>query len=359
VIFIINSLEVSEFLKYFSSVVIKPVNTGGKKLISDLQEIVNLYLKDEKISFKEYSYHHLRNIIYLILPQPNSSYLLFNFLGNPFFAPPLVVFYTFFFTFVAFKKRVVKEYYCLIAPDLFILQSSVAKKTGRFFINFQCILEKLLLGHVADSIISPCPEGFLKKEYPRKDIIELEFLDHINSLKSKEQSSQKIHLLYCGDFGNRKGISLAFIEKILVNLDPSADFWMVATGVDAEALQKLQKHKNFVFLGQKEISELNLIAKECAFGLILYTSDIQYYNIMPSIKLSFYISNGLTILSFDLSRTRQLNDKYKFGYVLGEDELLSTLRHLSTLPAKRNLILEKKICNGHFLYEALKKTRLK
>ncbi len=353
-------------LKYFSAVSEKPVNTGGKKLIADMQEIINRFLKNENVLYKEYSYGNLRNIIHLILPCPYASYLFFGYLGNPFFATPQVIFYAFFFVFVAFKKKIAKEHYTLLVPDLFELQSTVAKNkqnwSKRFFIIFQCVLERILLGYVADTIITSCPEEYLSEKFPKKKIISIEFIDQLTDLKINSNSnsnSQKIHLMYCGDFGGRNGISKTLLKKILANLASCADFWMVATGVDKDLIQDLKRFDNFHFLGQKEISELNFLAKKCDFGFILYSSEMQYYNIMPSLKLSFYISNGLTVISSNLLRTRQLNDVYDFGYVLSEEEMLRFIRTLSKEKAKRNQRLEIQISRGQFLYDALVKSNLK
>ncbi len=345
-----------KMLKYFSNVVEEPINTGGRKAIHDMQSIIKNFLVNEKISYQEYCFRKLSSRAHLLLPSPHSKYMFFGYLGDPFFKPPLVVGYTFFFFLVAIKKRIVKEKYYIIVPDLIELQSTVlyGKKgwLSSFFKNFQCFLERFLLSNVADEVISLAEKNFMQEKYGTKQIWELEFLDHCTDVTSSS-NSKNIRVLYCGDLGSRKGVRIEFFEEVLNNLPISSEFWLAASGIDKKDLKRLEKFKNFRFLGQMEIEEMNNIAKQCNFGLIYYLPEILYYNILPSMKLSFYISNGLTVVSSNLERTKQLNDKYDFGYVLKTEEMLGFFRNLTIDMAKQNHALQEKIATGQFLYEAL------
>lgn len=348
-------------LKYFSSVVEEPINTGGRKAMHDMQTTIKNFLVNEKIIHKTYSFGKMSSRVHLMFPSPYSKYLFFGYFGNPFFKPPLVVAYTFFFFFVAFKKRIAKEKYYLILPDLFEWQSTVlrAKKgwIASFFKNFQCFLERFLISHVADEIVSLADRNFIQEKYGKKQVWELEFLDHCTETESSLYS-ENIRIMYCGDLGSRKGVSADFFEKVMQSLNSSWEFWLAASGMDKNAVNRLEKFQNFRFFGQRDIEEMNSIAKKCNFGLVFYSPGIVYYNILPSMKLSFYISNGLTVISSDLQRTKQLNDKYSFGYVMKSEEMMKFLRNLRIDMTKRNQALQEKIAKGQFLYEALRNLRL-
>lgn len=346
-------------LKYFSCTVEKPINTGGRKLISDMQNTISRFLTDKGICFKEYDFVKLRNAIHLILPSPYSSYLFFGYLGSPFFTPPMVVVYTFFFSLVAIKKKIAREKVFLIVIDLFEWQTTVQRNKkstiGSFFKNFQCMLERILISHVADEVISAADRNFMRDKYGAEKVWELEFLDHCTNVTSSRPISENTRVLYCGDLGSRKGFGIDLLEEILKNLNSSCEFWLVASGIDENVINRLERFQNFRFLeGPREIGELNDLAKTCHFGLILYSSEMFYYNILPSIKLSFYISNGLSVISSNLQRTKQLNDKYEFGYVVNRKEMLQLFRRLTPEMTKKNAALQEKIAKGQFLYNVLK-----
>jgi hypothetical protein len=351
-------------LKYFSSVVEQPINTGGRKLISDMQNTIKRFLTNEKIPFREYNFSSLRNSILLLFPSPYSKYLFFGYLGNPFFNFPLVVPYIFFFSLVAIKKRICKEKYYLISVDLMEWQSTVLsdrkkQESAEIVKTFQFILERILISHVADEVISLADKDFMIEHYKAKEIHELEFLDHYTDVKAPSESNvKKVRVLYVGDLGSRKGFDLGLFESIMKQSPDECEFWVVASGLDKNTESRLRSFQNLRLFEQQEIGQLNNIAKECHFGLILYSPEYLYYNIAPSIKLSFYISNGLTVISSNLKMTKKLNDKYNFGYVLERKNMLEFFKHLSSERIKRNEDLEMAIANGKFLYKALSKLDL-
>jgi hypothetical protein len=350
-------------LKYFSSVVEKPINTGGRKLIYDMQETIRNFLVDKKVRYKEYSFARLSNFLHLLLPSPYSAYLVFGYLGSPFLAPPFVVAYSFAFCSIAIKKRIAKEKFYLLVVDLIEWQSALwsTKKSGfdRLFRIFQCFLERFLISHVADEVISIVDNDFMEKNYKINKIHNLEFLEYHVEFESHSAPKPKgSRVLYVGDLGSRRGFDLGFFEEILENLDDSCELWLIASGLEDSMKNRLRRYQNFRFLDQMDANKLDSVARECEFGLILYSPTYLYYNIAPPIKLSFYIANGLTVISTDLKRTRELNEKYGFGFALSQREILELVRGLSSKQTKKNETLREQITKGRFLYTILAKLDL-
>jgi hypothetical protein len=349
-------------LKYFSSVVEKPINTGGRKLISDMQETIKCFLTNEKIRYKEYSFEKLSNFVHLLLPSPYSTYLVFGYLGSPFFTPPFVVAYSFAFFLIAIKKRIAKEKFYLLVVDLIEWQSALwpAKRprSDRFFKVFQCFLERTLISYVSDEVISIVDPDFMKKNYKIKKIHDLEFLEYHVDYEAPVVKPEVSRILYSGDVSTRIGFDLDFLEDILRNLNESCELWLVARGLEKSVMDRFKRFKNLRFLGQMEASALDAVARQCQFGLILYSPKYSYYNIAPPIKLSFYIANGLTVISTDLKRTRDLNAKYGFGFTLSQRELLRFVRDLSDSNIKKNENLKENIAHGKFFYNILDKLDL-
>lgn len=346
-------------LKYFSSVVEEPISTGGAKLIHDMQKTIKDFLASRKITYHEYSYGNLkRALLNMVLPTPYGKYLMFGYLGNPFLTPPLVVVYCFLFCLITLKKKLAREKFYIIVVDLLELQSVLwINKKGRMtriFKIFGIFLERMLLSHVADEIVSLVDKEFVISHYRAKRVHEIEFLEYRTSSRSDSTTrTRTTKILYAGDLGSRIGFSLEFFEDILRNLGDSCELLLVSRGLERHVQEKLNTYHSLRNLGEQEVEKLDNIAKECRFGLILYSPDYLYYNIIPSIKLSFYIANGLTIISTNLERTRKLNDKYNFGYVLDKEEILEFVKDLSLSRIKRNATLECQIAKGEFLHKAL------
>ena len=347
-------------LKYFSSEVAKSITTGGSKLMSDMQSTISNFLVNEKINYKEYNFKKLRNVLHLIYPNPSSKYLIFGFLGNPFFnSLPLVALGSFFFCFVALKKRIAREKFFIITIDLIGWQNALWSTKNdrikdRLFWGLENFLEKILISHVADEIISIADSKFLRKTYGIKKIHDIEFLEyHLNSQPHPTPEPNHIKVLYAGDLGGRRGFDIDLIEKILINLNNNCELLLVARGLDKVTLDKFKNYNNFHFLGEMPAGQLDIVANECQFGLILYSPRYFYYNIAPPIKLSFYLANGLTIISTNLRRVKDLNDKYNFGYVFNEKDLISFLNDLSNDKIKQNDLLRDQILKGSKFYNAL------
>ena len=327
-------------IKYFSSVIEKPVSTGGGKLIDDMQKIIETFLINEKKPFKEYSFGRMRNALFnMVLPTPYSENLLFGYLGNPFFSFPLVIGYIFIFCLIGVKKKIFKENFHIIIVDLIEWQSVLSKNNNESRLPkiFRCFLERLLISHIADSVISLVDKDFINEKYHPKKVNELELLDYKTSIRPNPMKDEEvIRILYTGDLGSRRGFDINFFEDILQNLNSSCELLIVARGMDENLQKKFEGFKNFRFLGPQEAEKLNLIARDCHFGLILYSPCYSYYNFAPSIKLSFYIANGLSVISTNLKRTAELNDKYHFGYSMEKEEMLQFLRNLSSSEIRRN-----------------------
>jgi hypothetical protein len=305
-----------------------------------------------------------RALFNLILPSPHTRYLIFGYLGNPFFAPPLVVAYAFFFCLIALKKRIAKERFYLIAVDLIEWQSTIWRNENdmrphRVFTIFQCFLERILISHVADEIISLIDRDFLTKNYRVKKIHDLEFVDHGMISRASEKSSsnqpRKLKILYAGDVGYGLGFDIDLFEDLMKSLNDSSTMLLVTYEDERSRVveRKFRAFSNFVFLGQLEAEELDKLAQDCQFGLVLYSPKYVYYNIVSPTKLGFYIANGLTVISTNLTRTRKLDEKYDFGYVLEKEEMLELVKSLSAEKIKRNTALENQIVNGCFLRKAL------
>jgi hypothetical protein len=344
-------------LKYFSSFLGKDVNTGGSKAIYDLQKTIKDFLTNEKIQHAEYNLSNLRNIIYLFTPSAYSKYLIFGYIGTPVFRPPLVIVFFFIFCFVFVKKIISRETFYLIVIDLLEWQRTLWRnkkdKTCGLIRVFQCLLERILISNIADEVISVIDPEFLTKYYRTKKIYDLEFLDYYITSEPPNYQSGPISILYAGDLS--RGFDVDFLEDILKNLDNSVRLLVAGYGLNESLEKRLRKFQNFCFLGQLDSKALDKVARECQFGLIVYPPEHLYYNIVPLSKSSFYIANGLTIISTNLRRIKKLNDKYDFGYLLEKEEVLQFIRNLSTKQIKRNKILEEKIANGKFLYNILTK----
>ena len=200
--------------------------------------------------------------------------------------------------------------------------------------------------------------------YGEKKIHDFEFLDHYVNTRSRfVNKSKKLKMLYAGDVGcHRQGFDVNLLQDIVENLDSSYEFLLASYDCDCEQARviekKFSKYQNFRFLGQLEAQKLENIAKDCEFGLVLYSPEYIYYNITSFLKTSFYIANGLTVISTNLKRTKELNEKYNFGYVFQKEELIAFIKNLSSKKIKRNILLEKQISNGIFLNNILKKLKL-
>ncbi len=347
-------------IKYFSSFVKQPT-TGAEKLISDMHSTIKSSLEGEKIPFKEYNFGKLSNSIHLLFPSPYSKYLIFGFLGNPFFCKlQLTIVGIFLFSFIALKKKVSRERFFVITIDLIGWQNALWSTEAdslkdRICWSLEKLLEKILISHVADEIVSLANPEFLKKTYGINKIHDIEFLEYHVNLKSHPIAEpDRLKVLYAGDLGGRRGFNLDLIEKILKNLNKNCEFWLVARGLDETRLNRFKSYQNFRFLGEIPASEFDEVAQKCQFGLILYSPMYFYYNIAPPIKLSSYIANGLTVISTNLHRVKELNDKYDFGYVFSEEEeLLSFFQTLSTEKIKNNDLMRKQIVNGTRFHDIL------
>jgi hypothetical protein len=346
-------------IKYFSSFVKQP-NTGAEKLISDMHNTIKSSLENEKIRYKEYNFRKLSNSAHLLIPSPYSKYLIFGFLGNPFFCSlQLTIVGIFLFFFVAIKKKVSRERFFVVTIDLIGWQNALWSTDNdsikdRICWSLEKFLEKILISYVADEIISLADPEFLRKTYGIKKIHDIEFLEyHVNSQPHPISEPDCLKVLYAGDLGGRRGFDLELIEKILKNLNNNCEFWLVARGLDNIWLSRFKDYKNFRFIGEIPANELDSVAQQCHFGLILYSPKYIYYNLAPPIKLSSYVANGLTVISTNLHRVKDLNDKYDFGYVFSEEDLISFLRTLSKDKLKNNDLLRQQIVRGTKFQNAL------
>jgi hypothetical protein len=340
-------------IKYFSSFVKQPIGAGADKLISDMQTTIKNSLENEKITHKEYSFGKLSNSIYLLFPSPYSKYLMFGFLGNPFFCSlPMTIVGIFLFCFVALKKRVANERFFVIAVDLIGWQNALwstenDRLKDRICWSLEKFLEKILLSYVADEIVSIADPEFLRKTYGIKKIHDIEFLEyHVNPKPHSFPEVDHLKILYAGDLGGRRGFDMELMENVLKNLNDNCELWLVTRGLDNVTLDRFKNFRNFHFLGQIPPNELDIVSKQCQFGLILYSPKYIYYNLAPPIKLSSYFANGLTVISTNLHRVKDLNVKYDFGYVFCEEDLISFLRTLSKDKIKNNSFLAEQIINA-------------
>jgi len=347
-------------LKYFSSATPKTANTGGSKLIIDMQRTIEKFLDNRKIPYKEYSYRNLRNVLHLVWPTPHASYLIFGYIGSPYFSAPLVILYFLLFCFVALKKRVAKERFYVIIVDLIEWQSVIwpNKKDYkfRFYRIFQCSLERLLVSHIADEVVSAIDYEFVEKNYKVEKVHDLEFVDYYVSSDSNPTQTSKLNILYAGDLGRSFDVQL--LVDILGKLNPEYSLLVAGYGLKESLRRQLERYENFSFLGQLETSKLDEIARKCQFGLMVYPPDYLYYNLIPTTKLSFYIANGLTVISTNLKRMTLLNCKYSFGYALEKEELLRMISDLSDKKIRVNKKLQKRIATGDMLYSILTKLEL-
>lgn len=342
--------------KYFCSEIKGSINTAGSKAIWDMQRTIERFLEGNRIQYKRYSFDKIRNLFYIAFPSPYSKYLLFGYTGLPIFNPPFVVAYLFVFCLVALKKRIAKERFYLIVTDLIEWQSVLwtQQKNSRYrwFRVFQCSLERVLVSHVADEVISLFDNSFMIRNYSVRKIHNLKFLGYyVSSPRRLEVAPRDRKLLYAGDLGRDSEIE--FLIEVLKNLESSYKLVVAGYGLKEHLEKELQKFENFLFLGQLDVEKLDEVARECQFGLIIYPPERFYYNIVPLSKTSLYIANGLTVISTNLKRIKELNDEYDFGYVLPKEEMLQLIRALSVVNIKENRILEEQIANGHFLYKAL------
>ena len=197
-------------IKYFSSFVKQP-KTGAEKLISDMQTTIKNSLESEKIPYEEHNFGKLSNSIYLLFPSPYSKNLIFGFLGNPFFCSlQLTIVGIFLFCFVAIKKKVSRERFFVIAIDLIEWQNALWSTDNdstkdRICWSLDKLLEKILISHVADEIISLADPEFLRKTYGIKKIHDIEFLEYrANPQPHPTFDPGCLKVLYAGDLGREK-----------------------------------------------------------------------------------------------------------------------------------------------------------
>jgi len=346
-------------LKYFSSATPENTATGGSKVIVDIQRTIKKFLETKNISYKEYSYRNLRNIFHLIWPSPHAKYLVFGYIGSPFFTASYLYLCLYFLLFclVDLKKKIAREKYYVIVVDLIEWQSVIwsTKKNYKFRFRriLQCSMERLLISHIADEVITGIDSEFIKKTYRIDCVRDLELMDyHVNS-NIERLSVHCTNLLYAGDLGRSFDVKL--LIDVLKNLNSQYRLLVAGYGLTDTFKSELEQFDNFSFLGQLKTDELDLIANQCQFGLIVYPPDFLYYNLIPTTKTSFYIANGLTIISTNLDRMSYLNSKHHFGYVLPKKELLKLLTELSPEMVKTNKELQKRIATGNMLYAVLEK----
>ena len=348
-------------LKFFTSVIKSPVNRGGSKTILDMQETIRRFLSEQGIEFREISLAGFKNtVLQLAFPSPYSEYLLFGYIGFPFFESLLVIPYCFLFWLIALKKRISREKFSVIIVDLIEWQSCLwieeRSRKARFLRIFQCSLERIMLSHVADEIISSIDVEFIREKYATKCVHRLDFLDYYVSQElCSVDSSRDLKVLYAGDLG--RDIDMRVLEGVLKNLDHSYTLSVAGYGLKESWKKRFRKYQNFDYYGQLGVDELDKLARMCRFGLIVYRPEFFYYNLGPTAKLSFYIVNGLTVISTDLKTVKKLNAKYGFGHVLDMKELFQFIRYLPPDKIRRNKELEGKIAKGQFLHNALAEVR--
>jgi hypothetical protein len=178
---------------------------------------------------------------------------------------------------------------------------------------------------------------------------------YVGSEVSQADSEREPNILYAGELGRPADIEL--IETGLANLPERYNLLVAGPNPNKSQLDKLRRFHNFRYVGQLNVEDLNALARRCQFGLIIYPPDSLYFNIGSTIKFSFYIVNGLTVVSTNL-KIRELNDKYGFGYTLSINELIEFVRELSDQKIRRNRKLEKRLVEGKNLSDVLRKLTL-
>jgi hypothetical protein len=352
-------------LKYFSlkSERPEPAKTGGEKCLRDLQKTVENFLRINNIRYKEYNLNgKTRNFLYMILPWPNCKYLVFSY-GTPVIGEnirsPFPIIYFLMFCFVAIKRRIFNEKFYLFLTDLIEWQSKLTPNRALPLRRMQFLTERMIVSLVANEVISNLDSEFLSREYRLKKIHDVEMLDYyIGSEVSQTDEEREPNILYAGELGRPADIVL--IETVLANLTKQYNLLVAGYNPDKSQLDRLREFHNFRYVGHLlNVEELNVLARKCQFGLIIYPPDSPYSNITSPIKLPFYIVNGLTVVSTNLKKIRELNDKYRFGYTLSTNELIKFVGELSDERIRRNRKLEKRLAEGKNLSDIMRKLNLK
>jgi hypothetical protein len=346
-------------LKYFSlkSETPEPPKTGGEKCLRDLQKTVEDFLRTNNIRHKEYNLNGARNFLYMMLPSPNCKYLLFSY-GTPVIGEnvrsPLPIIYFFMFCFVAIKRRILNEKFYLLLTDLIEWQTKLNPPdfTALPLRTIQFLTERMMVSFVANEVITNIDCEFMTREYRVKKIHELEMLDYyVGSEVSQADSERQPNILYAGALNRPEDYEL--VETVLANLPEQYNLLVAGWNPNKSQLDKLRTFHNFRYVGQLSVEDLNVLARKCQFGLIIYPPDRLYFNITTTIKLSLYIVNGLTVVSTNLKKIKELNDRYGFGYTLNINELIKFVGDLSNQKIRRNRKLEKRLASGKGLSEAL------
>lgn len=349
-------------LKYFSlkSDKPEPPRTGGEKCLRDLQKTVENFLRNSDIRYKEYNLGKARNFLYMVLPWPNCKYLMFWY-GTPVIGEstrsPFRIIYLFMFCFVAIKRRIFNEKFYLFLTDLIEWQSRLTPNRVLPLRTIRFLTERIMTSFIANEVITNMDSEFLSREYRLRKIHELGMLDYLVGTEvSQTDGEREPNILYSGELGRPADIEL--IETILVNLPRQYNLLVAGYNPDKSRLDRLREFHNFHYVGQLNVEELNILARKCQFGLVIYPPDQLYYNVGSTIKLSFYIVNGLTVVSTNLKKIKELNDKYSFGYTLSTNELIKFVGELSDQKIRRNRKLEKRLAQGKNLSDVLQKLNL-
>lgn len=97
--------------------------------------------------------------------------------------------------------------------------------------------------------------------------------------------------------------------------------------------------------GQLGVAEHDWLAGRCDVGLILYPTDNPYNHLIPTMKYSAYLANGLAVLSTDLRRVAENIRADGVGQAMPIRELAMELLRWATrpnlwIPAKENAELK-------------------
>jgi hypothetical protein len=84
--------------------------------------------------------------------------------------------------------------------------------------------------------------------------------------------------------------------------------------------------------GRLGVAEHDWLAGRCDIGLILYPTDNPYYHLIPTMKYSAYLANGLAVLSTDLRRVAENIRADGVGQAMPIRELAMELLRWATRP---------------------------
>lgn len=105
------------------------------------------------------------------------------------------------------------------------------------------------------------------------------------------------------------------IEDMILNFPTRIDFQLLLIGPEGEWLSDYKLGNNILYLAELKQYEVQKISTNFDVGVIPYDETKLYYNLAYPVKISSYITAGITFLSTPISESMLINKSYGIGFL--------------------------------------------